>query len=88
MTERVYSKGRTAVKLAFKAIELALWIIGIWALGDIVALGLVNNGIEWVPVSTVGTLFIGWGGLGGTAVLDRVVDRLFELRPKGPGSGD
>ena len=69
------------MKLAFRLIMLAGLVIIWWGFGELVADYIIWAGIEWVRVSSVGSIIIGFGIVISTAIVDRMVDRLYSLYP-------
>jgi hypothetical protein len=60
---------------------LAGLIIIWWGFGELVADYIIWAGIEWVRVSSVGSIVIGFGIVVSTAIVDRMMDRLYRLYP-------
>ena len=67
------------IKLVFRLVMLVGLIIIWWGFGELVADYIIWSGIEWVRVSSVGTIVIGFGIVISTAIVDRMVDRLYGL---------
>ncbi|MHA2601250.1 MAG: hypothetical protein AM324_003855 [Candidatus Thorarchaeota archaeon SMTZ1-83] len=71
--------GYWKIKLVFRLVMLVGLIIIWWGLGELVADYIIWSGIEWVRVSSVGAIVIGFGIVISTAIVDRMVDRLYGL---------
>ncbi len=78
-SENLQGSGFWKMKLVFRLIMLAGLIIIWWGFGELVADYIIWAGIEWVRVSSVGSIVIGFGIVISTAIIDRMVDRLYRL---------
>ena len=78
-SEDFQSTGFWKMKLVFRLIMLAGLVIIWWGFGELVADYIIWAGIEWVRVSSVGSIIIGFGIVISTAIIDRMVDRLYGL---------
>jgi len=82
MSENELPKSYWMTKAIIRLVVLiGIIIIGI-AVGDITAQYIAFIGIEWVQVSSIGTLIIGVWVLLASAVADRLLDRLFRALAK------
>lgn len=80
-SEDLQGSGFWKMKLVFRLIMLAGLIIIWWGFGELVADYIIWAGIEWVRVSSVGSIIIGFGIVVSTAIVDRMMDRLYRLYP-------
>jgi hypothetical protein len=78
-SEEFQGSGFWKMKLAFRLVMLAGLVIIWWGFGELVADYIIWAGIEWVRVSSVGSIVIGFGIVISTAIIDRMVDRLYRL---------
>lgn len=78
-SEDLQGSGFWKMKLVFRLIMLAGLIIIWWGFGELVADYIIWAGIEWVRVSSVGSIVIGFGIVISTGIIDRMVDRLYRL---------
>jgi hypothetical protein len=78
-SEDLQGSGFWKMKLVFRLIMLAGLIIIWWGFGELVADYIIWAGIEWVRVSSVGSIVIGFGIVISTAIIDRMMDRLYRL---------
>ncbi|MFW9966755.1 MAG: hypothetical protein ACFFEA_06325 [Candidatus Thorarchaeota archaeon] len=78
-SEDLKISGFWKMKLAFRLIMLAGLIIIWWGFGELVADYIIWAGIEWVRVSSVGSIIIGFGIVVSAAIVDRMMDRLYRL---------
>jgi len=77
--EVTYTTAYWRVKLALRLVMLAGLIIIWWGIGSLIADIIIWLGVEWVSVSTIGTITIGLGIVISTAMIDKMVDRLYPL---------
>ncbi|MHA2378752.1 MAG: hypothetical protein ACXADO_02235 [Candidatus Thorarchaeota archaeon] len=78
-SEDTQGSGYWKIKLVFRLVMLVGLIIIWWGLGELIADFIIWSGIEWVSVSSVGAIVIGFGIVISTAIVDRMVDRLYGL---------
>lgn len=78
-SEDPQGSGIWRIKLVFRLVMLVGLIIIWWGFGELVADYIIWSGIEWVRVSSVGAIVIGFGIVISTAIVDRMVDRLYSL---------
>jgi len=78
-SEDTQGSGYWKIKLGFRLVMLVGFIIIWWGLGELIADYIIWSGIEWVRVSSVGAVVIGLGIVISTAIVDRMVDRLYGL---------
>jgi hypothetical protein len=78
-SEYTQGSGYWKIKLGFRLVMLVGLIIIWWGLGELIADYIIWSGIEWVRVSSVGAVVIGLGIVISTAIVDRMVDRLYGL---------
>ncbi|MFW9943732.1 MAG: hypothetical protein ACFFC0_01355 [Promethearchaeota archaeon] len=78
-SEDTQGSGIWRIKLVFRLVMLVGLIIIWWGFGELVADYIIWSGIEWVRVSSVGAIVIGFGIVISTAIVDRMVDRLYSL---------
>ncbi len=77
--EETQRDGYWKIKLVFRLLMLVGFVIIWWGFGELVADYIIWAGIEWVRVSSVGAIVIGFGIVVSSAVVDRMVDRLYRL---------
>ena len=77
--EEIPGIGYWKVKFIFRLVMLAGLIIIWWGIGELVADIIIGIGIEWIRVSSVGSIVIGCGIVVSTAIVDGMVDRLYKL---------
>lgn len=91
-SEDIQGSGYWKIKLVFRLVMLVGLIIIWWGFGELVADYIIWSGIEWVRVSSVGAIVIGFGIVISTAIVDRMVERLYGFydesskNPKGTNS--
>lgn len=76
-SEDTQGSGYWKIKLVFRLVMLVGFIIIWWGLGELIADYIIWWGIEWIRVSSVGAIVIGFGIVISTAIVDRMVDRLY-----------
>ncbi|MFW9799838.1 MAG: hypothetical protein ACFFD9_05345 [Candidatus Thorarchaeota archaeon] len=77
--EDIQIGGYWKIKLVFRLVMLAGLIIIWWGFGELIADYIIWAGIEWVRVSSVGAIVIGFGIVVSSVIVDRMVDRLYRL---------
>ncbi len=78
-SEDLQGSGFWKMKLVFRLVMLAGLIIIWWGFGELVADYIIWAGIEWVRVSSVGSIVIGFGIVISSAIIDKMVDRLYHM---------
>lgn len=79
VSEDLQGSGFWKMKLVFRLIMLVGLVIIWWGFGELVADYIIWAGIEWVRVSSVGSIVIGFGIVISTAITDKMVDRLYRI---------